>query len=375
MRPVFLHGALTWPPLLAAVTGQQAAPGRTRQAALAGHGVVLPCDKVVPVLAQRPDAGAQGLLLEGASGETVERLGYFLRVCGAAPVELTVSTSDGPRRAACFPADPPGADDRPFWKPKTWIAEFGPLMLDASCEIMGYRDTLDAATVAGRLPMILSRAASRRAAASGAPATLRSDCPSSDVRVHRRRVPHAGFFLTRDYELCHPRFDGAMSPPLRREVFVATDAAIVLPYDAGRDRLLMVEQFRMGPFGRGDPRPWMLEPVAGRIDAGETPEACARRECAEEAGIVLDKLEPVANYYCSPGYSTEYFHCFVGLCDLPSMSPGRGGLPGEHEDIRTHVLTFDSAMHLLDTGEVDNGPLILSLLWLERARARLRAAA
>ena len=75
-----------------------------------------------------------------------------------------------------------------------------------------------------------------------------------------------------------PLFGGGQSAPLLREVFVATDAALVLPYDPLRDRVLLVEQFRMGPYGRGDPRPFLLEPVAGRIDAGETPEEAARRE-------------------------------------------------------------------------------------------------
>ena len=32
-------------------------------------------------------------------------------------------------------------------------------------------------------------------------------------------------------------------------------------------KVLLVEQFRAGPMGRGDPQPWMLEAIAGRIDA------------------------------------------------------------------------------------------------------------
>lgn len=130
----------------------------------------------------------------------------------------------------------------------------------------------------------------------------------------------------------------------------------------------------MGPYGRGDPRPWMLEPVAGRIDAGENPENCARRECKEEAGLHLIRLEKISSHYCSPGCSTEYFHCFLGLCDLPALTQGKGGLPRENEDIRTHVLPFEMAMHLVTTGEADNGPLILTLMWLQSERGRLRSA-
>jgi hypothetical protein len=181
--------------------------------------------------------------------------------------------------------------------------------------------------------MVYSRAAARVAARRPAPAEVRTDTGIDTVEQLTRETPHAGFFLTQSYELRHPNFDGGMSPVVRREVFVATDAAIVLPYDPVRDRVLLVEQFRMGPYGRGDAR------------------------------------------YCTPGCSTEYFHLYLGLCDLPDTTKGRGGLDSENEDIRTHILGFEAAMHLLETGEADNGPLVLSLLWLQRERARIRASA
>ena len=88
-----------------------------------------------------------------------------------------------------------------------------------------------------------------------------------------QKTSHAGFFLLKTMQLRHQRFDGAMSAELEREVFVAGDATTVLPYDPVRDCVLLIEQFRMGPYGRGDKHPWMLEPIAGRIDGGEGAEA------------------------------------------------------------------------------------------------------
>jgi ADP-ribose pyrophosphatase len=118
----------------------------------------------------------------------------------------------------------------------------------------------------------------------------------------------------------------------------------------------------------------MLEPVAGRVDAGETPEETAHRECAEEAGLKLRSLELISRHYCTPGTSSEYFHLYLGLCDLPRLGHGLGGLDSEHEDIRTHVISYDRAIELLHTGEADNGPLVLSLIWLSRERDRVRSA-
>ena len=270
---------------------------------------------------------------------------------------------------------PPEVEGGDLWRADAWAMAWEDITALAVDELLEHRGRLSSAELRGRLHMVYARASARVAADRGVPARLRSGTTIDTVECLSRETPHAGFFLTRSYELRHPGFDGLMSPRLRREVFVATDAAIVLPYDPGRDRVLLVEQFRMGPYGRGDVRPWMLEPVAGRVDAGEDPVETARRECLEEAGVRLHGVEHISSHYCTPGCSTEYFHLFLGLCELPDMEKGLGGLDSEDEDIRTHVISYDSAMQLLQTGEADNGPLVLSLLWLQRERTRLRASA
>lgn len=266
------------------------------------------------------------------------------------------------------------ADPAPA-KAEQEAAALAAMLGEAAAEILSYRGRLSMPEIAARRQMILARAWARGAARQAAPSDRRSARPARDVEVGSVTVAHEGFFLTRLYHLRHPLFAGGMSEELSREVFVTSDAALVLPYDPASDRLLLVEQFRMGPFGRGDPKPWVLEPVAGRVDAGETPEACARRECREEAHLTLSGLEHISSHYCSPGSSTEVYHCFVGLCDLAQRKGGLAGLGDEHEDIATHVLSFDEAMALTRSGEINIGPLLLMLLWLERERPRLRAAA
>jgi nudix-type nucleoside diphosphatase (YffH/AdpP family) len=127
------------------------------------------------------------------------------------------------------------------------------------------------------------------------------------------------------------RFDGDAQRDVRRAVFRVTDAATVLPYDPVRDRILLLEQLRFGPLAQGDPAPWLLEPVAGLIDAGETPEETARREAAEEAGLVIGDLHFVARYYPSPGGVSQVLYSYIGLADLPDEAGaarrprGRGG--------------------------------------------------
>lgn len=230
--------------------------------------------------------------------------------------------------------------------------------------------------VLGRYPMMLIRGASRvRARAEPLPATLRRSASPDDLRVVARHTPYAHFFAVEEYDLSFRRFDGTMSPVVNRAVFVSGDAATVLPYDPVRDRVLVIEQFRPGPYARGDSQPWLIEPIAGRVDPGESPEDAARREAGEEAGLTLGALFPVAQYYPTPGAKTEFLYSFVGLADLPDTAAGVGGNEGEAEDIRAHLIGFDDLMAMIGTGEAANAPLILTALWLQRERARLRSGA
>ncbi|PVA11003.1 tellurium resistance protein [Pelagivirga sediminicola] len=373
MSAAFFYGALRDPGLRDIVLGPGARGARMQPAVLPDHAVTW-ADGDALITAQA-GAEAEGVLAEGLDPQAVLRLEFYAGGCGHSfSQDVQVSAAGAPHGARiwCAPAER-NAQGTPF-DLAAWQAGHGALARIAATEAMEYFGTCSAQVLAARMPMIRARAASRLAA-TAVPAALRSDTGADAVEAVRTEILHAGFYRVEARELRHPTFGGGMSDTLRREIFIATDAALVLPYDPARDRVLLVEQFRIGPYGRGDPRPWMLEPVAGRVDLGETPEEAAHRECAEEAGLTLARLEKIGGYYCTPGYSTEYFHNFVGIAELPNDLPRYGGLDSEAEDIRLHVLDFAAAMDLIDTGEADDGPLILSLLWLARHRERLRAAA
>ncbi len=217
------------------------------------------------------------------------------------------------------------------------------------------------------------RAASRaRADLAGTRSVLRHEPVADDIYRHAARQPYAGFFAVEEYDIGWRRFDGQMSATATRAAFVSGDAVTVLPYDPVRDRVLLVEQFRAGPYARGDNVPWQLEAIAGRIDPGETPEQAARREAVEEAGLTLGDLRFVASYYPSPGALSEFIYSYVALADLPDGSAGVFGVADEHEDIRGHLVAFDTLMALISSAEVCNSPLILTAWWLAGQRASLR---
>lgn len=369
MTDMFFYGTLCHPPLLAVVLGRAVA---AQPATLPGHAVHWAEGGAFPVLVAAGGGRAPGVLVRGLSDQDVARLDYYEAGFAFDTRVLTVETAEGAAGALVYIPRAgqwqPGAP----WHLADWQARYGAEVTATAGDVMAFYGEKPAAAVLRRYPQMLVRGAARVRAAVAAPATLRHRAGPGDVALAARREPYAFFFSVEEYDLTHRRFDGAASPQITRAAFLSGDAVTVLPYDPARDRVLVVEQFRAGPYARGDANPWQIEAIAGRIDPGEAPEDAARREAVEEAGLALGALLPVAGYYPSPGICAEFLYSYVALCDLPDGLEGVFGVAGEAEDIRTHLMPFNDLMALVTSGEAGNAPLILSALWLQRERGRLR---
>jgi ADP-ribose pyrophosphatase len=89
-----------------------------------------------------------------------------------------------------------------------------------------------------------------------------------------------------------------------REVVEHPGAVAVVALDAEKN-VYLVRQYRY-PVGR-----ILLEIPAGKLDPGEEPLACARRELAEETGLRALEWRLLATFYTTPGFSTELMHLFL----------------------------------------------------------------
>ena len=375
MADFFFYGTLCHPPLLAAVLARDVA---MLPALLAGHEVrqaeAADGGRPFPLL-KAGGTGAAGVLVRGLSAADAARLDYYEAGFAFAIREIDVEADGGCCPARVYFADAGQWRAGPLWRLADWAADWGEVVTEAAGDFMAGLGRVTPEAALARYPSVLARAASRLRARAGAPATLRRAAIPGDVVVEEQNLAYAGFFALEEYLLRHRRFDGTMSGPIQRTAFVSTDVVVVLPYDPLRDRVLLVEQFRIAPFARGDANPWLLEAIAGRVDAGETPAAAARREAAEEAGLHLGALIAGPCFYPSPGAKTEYCASFVALVDLPDGAAGLGGLTDEGEDIRSHLLSFAEVEALIGTGEIAAGPLLVLLLWLARRRDALMANA
>ena len=371
---MFFYGTLRHVPLLEVVAGCRADRLDLVPATLADHRVHWVEGEPFPMIVAAEGHVAEGLLMRDIGPEEERRLDlyeggfeYALR-----PVEVT--TAEGAEQARVYypVADVlrPGAT----FSLADWEREHARAALKSAAEIMEAADRLTPEDVDRLWPAMKARAFARAGAEVAAPRPAPSGLTRDDIEVREVRRPYIGFFALEEWNYRRRNFEGGWSDWLDHAIFVATDAALVLPYDPVRDEVLLIEQARAALLARGDPAPWCLEPVAGRIDAGESPETCAQRELMEEAGLEARALERIGAGYASPGDSTEFFHFFIGLCDLSHVD-SHGGLDEEHEDIRSHVMPFDAALRLADEDRLPAAPLVLMLNWLARHRDRLRQSA
>ena len=89
-----------------------------------------------------------------------------------------------------------------------------------------------------------------------------------------------------------------------REVVHHPGASAVIAIDED-NRIIMEKQFR---YALND---YLLEIPAGKLDAGEDPLVCAKRELEEETGIVASEWISLGTIATSPGFCNEVIHLYV----------------------------------------------------------------
>lgn len=372
VTPLFFYGTLRHAPLLEAVVGRlpEMEPAR-----LSDHAPYEIEGEFFPALYAAPGQIADGVLVTGLSEAELARIDFYEGPGDYTPMVLSAETANGPVQAQVYFSNDSGPPKTAPWSYERWIEHHADLSVETAHEAMTLADVLSTEEFDEAYPMMISRAQARlRARSEPAPSEVRGEFERADIEIVAERRPYTKYFAVSEQDIRFPQFTGGMGPKVTRAAFIGGDAVTLLPYDPVRDRVLLIEQFRFGPHVRHDPKPWLLEPIAGRIDPGEDPEMTARREAVEEARIELGELHHIARYYPSPGTLAEFLISYVGIADLPDEAAVVAGVEGEAEDIKGHLLPFERLMHLVETGEAANAPLILSAQWIALNRERLRAA-
>ena len=136
-------------------------------------------------------------------------------------------------------------------------------------------------------------------------------------------------------------------------------ASAVVPFLAD-DRVLLIRQYRHATGGT------LLEVPAGKLDAGESPEGCARRELQEEAGCAAGRLEPLGWIWTTPGFSDERIFLFAAFDLEPTPRS-----PDDDELIDLVPVSLGEALDLVWRGELNDAKSALALVHAARRLGRL----
>lgn len=133
-------------------------------------------------------------------------------------------------------------------------------------------------------------------------------------------------------------------------------ASAVIPFlsdPAGEDpQLLLIRQYRYAAEG------FVYEIPAGRLDPGESPEACARRELREETGCTAERVEPLYTFYTTPGFTDERIHAFM------ASGLERGDAAREADEIMELVpVPLSRALEMIRDEQIVDAKTALSLLY------------
>lgn len=181
---------------------------------------------------------------------------------------------------------------------------------------------------------------------------------SQSPRVSTRRV-YTGRIINLDVDTV--RFPNGSVGEL--EMIRHPGASAVVPFlsdPAGDDpQVLLIRQYRYAA------ERYLYEIPAGRLDPGEAPADCARRELREETGCEAQGVEHLLTMYTTPGFTDEKIHVFmaVGLT--------RGEVAREADEfIEVETMLLSRALSLVQQGEIQDAKTALGLLYAAGFRAR-----
>jgi len=369
---IFVFGTLKSETLRTIVLGRELAPKDICTASIKGFCVYWAKEGPFPVMVPKEGSEAHGLVLKNLSDVDVERLNYYELGFDYVLSPTYVETNVGPAEASAYFCNNSDMATKKSWSYDHWLSDHSEVQYIAAKEFLDFFDTKYGDTAQAMYNKIFKRAEVYANEAANLSKVIENGPENSiNIQVENIQREYLGFFALNQISLKYSQFDGDISELKNRVILMGSEASLILPYDPVLDKVLLVEQFRIGPFCRGDRAPWVFEPVAGIIEVGETPDEAAKREVFEEAGLEVTQLVKMGSGYPNPGEATSYFYNYIAIVDLSEYSPGIYGAKNEGEDIRTHVIDFNTVLNWSVSNKLRVLPLNTMVLWLALNKLKL----
>lgn len=133
--------------------------------------------------------------------------------------------------------------------------------------------------------------------------------------------------------------------------FIRHPGAVAVVPITPEGKIVLVRQYRY-PIGAT-----MLEVPAGKLDKGEAPDDCARRELEEETGYVAKNLRLLTSMYTTPGFTDEIIHLYIA--DELTLAKQ---CPDEDEFLDVEMYTKEEVKKMIADGIINDGKSMLALL-------------
>ena len=145
--------------------------------------------------------------------------------------------------------------------------------------------------------------------------------------------------------------DGRRTPV---EIMRHPGASAVVPFLSATE-VLLIRQYRPAIGG------FIYEVPAGKLDPGESPEACALRELEEETGKRAGRAEFMGSIWTAPGFTDERIHLFSAF----DLAEGERNLD-EDEWIELVPLPLKEALEMIWTDQLPDAKSALALIHAAR---------
>ena len=177
------------------------------------------------------------------------------------------------------------------------------------------------------------------------------EVPVSSARLSSRRVYTGRIF---NVDLDRVRFPDGSDGEL--EIIRHPGASAIVPFlsdPRGEDpQILLIRQYRYAADG------FVYEIPAGRLDEGEDPADCARRELMEETGCTAERMERLYTMFTTPGFTDEKIHVFMAV----GLTQGEYKREAD-EFMEVERLALSRALEMIERGEINDAKTALSILY------------
>ncbi|MDQ0269320.1 NUDIX hydrolase [Cytobacillus purgationiresistens] len=126
------------------------------------------------------------------------------------------------------------------------------------------------------------------------------------------------------------------------------------------NKIVMVEQYRKAL------EKTIVEIPAGKLEKGEDPMECARRELEEETGYGCDEMDWLISFYTSPGFADEIVHLYIakGLKIVEDAAS-----PDEDEFVNLMEVSIEEALILLKEQKIYDAKTAYAVQYLQLQEA------